>query len=123
MTEATREQLTGLKGFTFDGDTGRTLRDLHEAVGAAGYRRDAPFVMPSWREGDETPVVLNSYLDGEGNRVHIVWQSDDAGLSRVVDIIGDAPSLEKVMADDAEACDACGGASAFRDTMQALLDA
>ncbi len=123
MTEATRKQVTRLKEFTFDGGTGRTLRDLYQAVGAAGYRRDAPFVMPSWREGDQTPVVLNSYLDGEGNRIHVVWQSDDAGLSQVVDIIDDAPSLEKVRAADADACDACGGAGAFRDTMQALLDA
>lgn len=123
MTEATREQLTRLAGFTFDGDTGRTLRDLYQAVSAAGYTRDAPFVMPSWREGDETPVVLNSYLDSEGNRVHVVWQSDDAGLSRVVDIIDDAPSLERVRADDADACDACGGVGAFREMMQATLDA
>ena len=123
MTEATREKLTRLKGFTFDGDTGRTLRDLYQAVGAAGYTRDAPFVMPSWREGDPTPVVLNSYLDGEGDRVHVVWQSGDTGLSRVVDIIEDAPSLEKVRADDAETCHACGGVDAFRETMQRLLDA
>ncbi len=122
MTEATRKQVTRLKGFTFDGDTGRTLRDLSEAVGAAGYRRDAPFVMPSWREGDEIPVVLNSSLDGDGNRVHVVWQSDGAELSRVIDIIDDAPSLEKVRAADADACDACGGVAAFRETMQEMLD-
>ena len=89
-------------------------------VGSAGYTRDAPFVMPSWREGDERPVVLNSYLDGEGNRVHIVWQSNAAGPSRVVDIIDDAPSLEKVRAD---AADACGGVDAFHEMMQAILSA
>ncbi len=122
MAEATREKLTQLKGFTFDGDTGRTLRDLYQTVGDAGYTKDAPFVVPSWREGDDTPVVLNSYLDGGGNRVHVVWQSDSAGLSRVVDIIDDAPSLEKVRAADGDACDACSGVDAFRETMEAMLD-
>ena len=122
MTETTREQLMQLKGYTFDGDTGRTLRDLYQAVGDAGYERDAPFIMPSWRDGDDMPVVLNSYLDDDGNRVHVVWQSDDAGQSIVVDIIADAPSLQKVAVDDAESCSACGGTATFLDALQALLE-
>jgi len=122
MTETTGEQLVQLKGFTFDGDTGRTLSDLYQAVGNAGYRRDAPFVMPSWRKGDARPVVLNSYLDVEGNRVHVVWQSDDSGQSQVIDIITGAPSLEKNQGADAGACSACGDTAVFHEMMQALND-
>ena len=107
MTENINKELTGLKGFTFDGNTGRTLSDLYEAVNKIGYTTDTPFVMPSWREGDERPVVVNSYLDPEGKRVHIVWHSDDSGLSHVTDIILDAPSLAKEK--EASSCEMCGG--------------
>ncbi len=96
-----------LKGFTFDGDTGRTVRDLQTAVSGAGCTRDAPFAMPKRLEGESRPAGLYSYLDPEGKRVHVIWQSDDSGLSRVVDVILNAPSLanEKPVG---ESCEMCG---------------
>ena len=107
MSKEIDKQLVGLKGFTFDGDTGRTLSDLYEAVNTIGGTKDAPFVMPSWLKGDEKPVVVNSYFDPEGKRVHVIWNSDNSGLSHVVDVILDAPSLAKEKA--AGSCEMCGG--------------
>ena len=107
MSESIDKQLLGLKGFTFDGDTGRTLSDLYEAVEATGCTQDTPFVMPSWLEGDQRPSVVNSYLDPEGKRVHIVWGSDNSGFSRVVDVILNAPALAKDEASDS--CNMCNG--------------
>jgi len=95
-----------MKGFTFDGDTGKTLADLYHAVEGMGFTRDAPFIMPVRRAGDERPAGVNSYLDPEGKRVHIIWQSDGSGLSRVVDVVLDAPSLarEKPAGGSCEMC-------------------
>ena len=95
-----------LKGFTFDGDTGRTVRDLQTAVSGAGCTRDAPFATPKRLEGEATPAGVYSYLDPEGKRVHIVWQSDRSGLSRVIDVILDAPSLAREK-HEGESCDMC----------------
>ena len=101
------KQLLELKGFTFDGDTGRTLRSLYQAVDTIGGTKDVPFVRPYQRQGHDRPAVVNAYLDPEGRRFHIIWYSDDAGLSHVDNVIFDAPSL----AEDRriESCDACGG--------------
>ncbi len=98
--------LTLLKGFSFDGDTGRTIRDLYAAVDGTGCTRDAPFVGPWWLEGNETPAAVNSFLDPEGKRVHVIWQSDDSGLSQVIDVVFDAPSLAKEK-HEGEECNAC----------------
>ncbi len=106
MSDKTDGILTLLKGFSFDGDTGRTIRDLYAAVDGTGCNRDAPFVMPYWLEGNETPAAVNSFLDPEGKRVHVVWQSDDSGLSQVIDVLFDAPSLAKEKHEGGE-CDAC----------------
>ena len=108
MSESTDKQLMSLKGFTFDGDTGRTLGDLYEATQALGCTRDIPFVMPAWLEGGERPVAVNSYLDPEGKRVHVLWESEHSGLSHVVDVILNAPSLAKEKGEDS--CETCGGA-------------
>jgi len=108
MSESINEQLMDLKGFTFDGDTGRTIDDLYEAVTTMGCTMDSPFIMPLWPEGSQRPSAVNSFLDPEGKRFHIVWSSDDSGLSRVVDVILDAPSLAKESV--AETCETCGGA-------------
>ena len=106
MSESVDNILMLLKGFTFDGDTGRTISDLYAAVSGTGCTRDTPFVIPLWREGDETPLGVNSYLDPEGKRVHVIWQSDDSGLSRVVDVVLNAPSLakEKPVGESCEMC-------------------
>ncbi len=93
MSAQVQKELVSLKGFTFDGDTGKTLDDLYAAVEKTGYTRDAPFAVPSWREGAERPSVVNSYLDAEGKRAHVIWESDVTGMSRVVDVVMDAPSL------------------------------
>ena len=106
MSETVDNILMLLKGFTFDGDTGRTIDDLYAAVSGTGCTRDTPFVMPMWLEGDERPAGVNSYLDPEGKRVHILWQSDDSGVSRVVDIILDAPSLAREKP-EGESCEIC----------------
>jgi hypothetical protein len=95
MSDKVNDILTMLKGFTFDGDTGRTIRDLYAAVDGTGCTRDAPFVGPWWIKGDDTPAAVNSYLDPDGQRVHLIWQSDRDGLSEVIDVIFDAPSLAK----------------------------
>ncbi|UCH42557.1 MAG: hypothetical protein JSW16_07045 [Dehalococcoidales bacterium] len=95
MPENINDTLMLLKGFTFDGDTGRTIQDLYSAVTGTGCTKDTPFAMPSWVEGDEKPVAVNSYLDPEGKRVHIIWRSDTSGLSRVIDVVLNAPSLAK----------------------------
>ena len=108
MSESIDNKLMLLKGFTFDGDTGRTISDLYSAVNGTGCTRDAPFVMPLWFEGDERPAAVNSYLDPEGKRIHVIWQSDDSGVSQVVDVVLDAPSLarEKHEHEDGS-CDIC----------------
>ncbi len=109
MSKGVDDILMLLRGFTFDGDTGRTIKDLYAAVDGTGCTRDAPFVAPTWLEGDDRPAGLNSYLDPEGKRVHIVWQSDASGLSRVVNVVLDAPSLAREKgADPCDLCDACG---------------
>jgi hypothetical protein len=100
------ETLMLLKGFTFDGDTGRTIGDLYSAVGGTGCTRDTPFAMHLWLEGDERPAGVNCYLDPEGKRVHIVWKCDDSGLSRVVDVNLNAPSLARKKS-EGESCDLC----------------
>ena len=106
MSESVDSVLMLLKGFTFDGDTGRTITDLYAAVSGTGCTRDTPFVMPLWLEDDERPAGVNSYLGPEGKRVHIVWQSDASGLSRVVDVVLDAPSLAREKP-EGESCDLC----------------
>jgi hypothetical protein len=106
MSESVDSKLMLLKGFTFDGDTGRTINDLYSAVTGTGCTRDTPFAMPLWLEGDERPAGVNSYLDPEGKRVHIIWQSDNSGLSRVVDVILNAPSLAREKS-EGESCDMC----------------
>jgi len=107
MVETLEKQILELKGFTFDGTTGRTPADLYRAVGALGLVRDTPFLGPTWLKGENRPVVVNSYLDPAGKRVHVVWGSDESGLSKVVDVILDAPSLEKLKSDNS--CASCGG--------------
>ncbi len=107
MSESVDSILMLLKGFTFDGDTGRTIGDLDAAVSGTGCTRDTPFAMPIWLEGDDVPAGVNSYLDPEGKRVHIIWESDGSGLSRVVDVVLDAPSLAREKA-EGDSCDACG---------------
>ena len=100
------KQLLDLKDFTFDGDTGRTLRDLYDSVNAIGGTKDAPFVRPFQLEGHGRPAVVNAYLDPEGRRFHVIWCSDPSGLSRVDSIVFDAPSLVKE--EQAESCESCG---------------
>lgn len=99
--------LTLLKGFSFDGDTGRTVSDLYAAVDGTGCTRDDPFAMPWWGEGDEKPSAANSFLDPDGRRIRVVWQSDDSGLSEVTDIIFDAASLAKPVREEGDACNSC----------------
>lgn len=105
MSDSANERLMLLKGFSFDGDTGRTMADLYRAVEGIGFTRDAPFVKPLWLEGDDRPAGVNSFLDPEGKRVHVVWRSDDSGLSTVVDVVLDAPSLAREPS--GESCDIC----------------
>jgi len=107
MSEGVDNKLMLLKGFSFDGDTGRTIDDLYAAVSGTGCTRDDPFIMPLWLEGDERPAAVNSYLDPEGKRVHIIWQSDRSGLSHVVDVILNAPSLARERHSDGS-CEMCG---------------
>ena len=107
MSEQIDGQLLGLKGFTFDGDTGKTLSDLYETVNAIGGTRDAPFIKPLRLEGQERPAVVNSYVDPEGRRFHVIWRSDNSGLSFVVDVILDAPSLARE--ENADSCGTCCG--------------
>ena len=116
MSESVDNILMLLKGFSFDGDTGRTIRDLYAAVSGTGCTRDTPFAMPVWLEGDERPAGVNSYLDPEGKRVHIIWQSDSSGVSRVVDVILNAPSLAKEKHEEGESCEMCS-----IDMMKAML--
>jgi len=105
MSGEMEKQLLDLKGFTFDGDSGRKLSDLYEAVNTIGGAKDTPFVLPFHREGHERPAVVNAYLDPEGRRFHIIWYSEKSGLSRVDDVILDAPSLEREKATDS--CESC----------------
>ena len=93
MPEGVDNKLMLLKGFSFDGDSGRTLDDLYAAVSGTGCTRDDPFIMPLRLEGDERPAAVNSFLDPEGKRIHIIWKLDHLGLSRVVDVVLNAPSL------------------------------
>ncbi|HEY92009.1 MAG TPA: hypothetical protein G4O07_09285 [Dehalococcoidia bacterium] len=106
MSEKIDSVLMLLKGFTFDGDTGRTLKDLYAAVTGTGCTKDAPFVMSTRLEGYERPAAINSYLDPDGRRIHIVWNSDESGISTVVDIVLDAPSLAREESNE-ESCDIC----------------
>ncbi len=106
MSESVDNKLMLLKGFSFDGDTGRTIDDLYAAVSGTGCTRDDPFVMPLWLEGHERPAGVNGYLDPEGKRVHIIWQSDRSGLSRVIGVVLNAPTLARERPAD-ESCDAC----------------
>jgi hypothetical protein len=106
MPEETDNPLMSLKGYTFDGDTGRTLNDLYEAVYTIGGTKDRPFVRPFYIKGHERPAVVNAYLDPEGNRFHIIWYSDPSGLSHVDNIILDAASLAKEA--ETDSCDTCG---------------
>ena len=106
MSEGVDNKLMLLKGFSFDADTGRTIDDLYAAVSGTGCMRDNPFVMPLWLEGDERPAVVNGYLSPEGKRVHIIWQSDRSGLSRVVDVILNAPPLARGRHSDGS-CEMC----------------
>lgn len=107
MSDKVDSILMLLKGFTFDGDTGRTISDLYTAVTGTGCTRDTPFAMPFWLEGDDRPAGVNSYLDPEGKRVHIIWQSDGSGASSVVDVILDAPSLAREKHEEGESCEMC----------------
>ncbi len=106
MSESVDSKLMLLKGFSFDGDTGRTIDDLYAAVSGTGCTRDEPFVMPLWLEGDERPAVVNSFLDPEGKRVHIIWKLDRFELSRVVDVILNAPPLAMKRHSDGS-CEMC----------------
>ena len=62
MSESIDSKLMLLKGFTFDGDTGRTINDLYNAVSGTGCIKDTPFVMPLWLEGCERPAGVNSFI-------------------------------------------------------------
>ena len=106
MSESVDNRLMLLKGFSFDGDTGRTIDDLYAAVSGTGCTRDDPFIKPLWLEGEEVPAGVNSFLDPEGKRVHIIWQSEGSGLSRVIDVVLNAPTLARERPAD-ESCDAC----------------
>ena len=106
MSQSVDDVLMLMRGFTFDGDTGRTVRDLQAAVGGTGCTRDAPFATPKRIKGEARPAGVYSYLDPEGKRVHIVWQSDASGLSRVIDVILGAPSLAREK-HEGESCDIC----------------
>ncbi len=107
-------QLSDLRGFTFDGDTGRTLKDLYAAVFEIGGSKDSPFMRPVYLEGHDRPAVVNSYLDPDGKRHHVIWYSDKSGMSHVSDVIPDAPSLAKE-----ESADSCGSCT---DDMHGILD-
>ena len=115
MSENIDDILMLLKGFTFDGDTGRTTRDLHAAVSGTGCTRDTPFATHMRLKGDEVPSGLYSYLDPEGRKVHIIWQSDGSGLSRVVDVVLDAPSPAREKHEH-DSCDMC-----FIEMMREML--
>jgi len=106
MSEKIDSVLMLLKGFTFDGDTGRTLKDLYAAVTCTGCTKDAPFVMSTRLVGYERPAAIYSYLDPDGRMIHIIWNSDESGISTVVDIVLDAPSLAREESDE-ESCDIC----------------
>jgi len=108
MSEKTDGILMLLKGFSFDGDTGRTISDLYAAVDGTGCTRDVPFIMPWWGEGYDRPAAANSYLDPDGRRVRIVWRSDESGTSQVVDVIFNAPSLAREKHhEEGDSCDTC----------------
>jgi hypothetical protein len=105
MNKAFGTRLLALKGFSFDGDTGRTLKDLYKEVTSIGGQKDAPFVDSFPIKGRETPAAVNSYLDPDGKRFYVIWQSEKSGLSHVIDIVFDAPSLAKVKSEDS--CSSC----------------
>lgn len=107
MSEKVDSVLLLLKGFTFDGDTGRTINDLYAAVDGTGCTRDIPFTMPLWLENDDRPAGVNSYLDPEGKRIHVIWQSDDSGVSRVIEVVLNAPSLAREKHEESESCEMC----------------
>lgn len=105
MAKEIDNQLLNLKGFTFDGNTGKTLTDLYSAVKKVGGKKDSPFLAPLPIKGRDRFAVINSYLDPSGRRFHIIWQSDKSGLSEVVDVVLNAPSLAK---GKENACEMCG---------------
>ena len=117
MSEKIDRELMLLKGFSFDGDTGRTLDDLYSAVMGTGCTKDDPFAVPTRLEGHDRPAVLNSYLDPEDKRVHIIWKSDRSGLSCVVDVVLDAPPLAKERHSH-ESCEICS-IDMMKETLQA----
>lgn len=104
MAKEIEKQLLSLKGFKFDGNTGKTLTDLYKAVKKVGGKKDSPFLAPLPIKGRDRFAVINSYLDPSGSRFHIIWQSDKSGLSEVVDVIFNAPSLAKEKGDACETC-------------------
>jgi hypothetical protein len=106
VVENVDDVLMLLKGFTFDGDTGRTIRDLHAAIDGTGCTRDAPFAGHLRLKGHDMPLGVYSYLEPDGRRVHIIWRSDESGLSQVADVVFDAPSLAREK-HDGEAWDVC----------------
>ena len=120
MSDSANDKLMLIRGFTFDGDTGRTMSDLYHAAEELGLTRDTPFVMPLWPEGEERPAAVNSYLDPEGKRVHIIWQSDDSGLSRVVDVVADASSLARERS-GGDSCDGCS-VEMMREALQGVAE-
>ncbi len=94
MASEQETKLAALKGFTFDGRTGRKLKDLYNAVNAAGCTRDEPFITPQWNEGADRPEVVNRYLDSAGKRINVVWSSGNDGTSSVTEVVLDAPPPE-----------------------------
>ena len=107
MSKRIDDILTLLKGFSFDGDTGRTISDLYAAVDGTGCTRDVPFIMPWWGEGHDRPAAANSFLDPDGRRIRVVWKSGASGISEVTDIVFDAPSLAREKHEEGDSCDSC----------------
>jgi len=105
MRKEIERKLLDLKGFSFDSDTGRTLKDLYKVVNEIGGQKDAPFVSALPIKGRDTPAAINSYLDPDGERFHIIWQSEKSGLSHVTEVVFNAPSLAKVKNEDS--CGSC----------------
>lgn len=109
MAGEQKARLAAMKGFTFDGSTGRRLKDLYDAVNATGCVRDEPFTTPHWNEGEDRPEVVNRYLDSEGKRINVVWNSGSDGTSRVTDVVFDAPPPEP-----RQQCSCGGGCGLFQ---------
>jgi len=105
MRKEMEKKLLALKGYSFDGDTGRTLKDLYKAVNDIGGQKDAPFVSSLSIKGRSAPAAINSYLDPGGERFQIVWQSESSGISHVTEIRFNVPSLAKIKNEDS--CGSC----------------